>query len=122
MKWIFNIVFFIFGTLLFFSCTNHNEFDLFGEEVCDTTNITWEGTIADILQTNCVVCHGSVTSYNNVRHDSYEAVRVVVDDGRLRGVINHQSGFVPMPYERRQLPFCELLQINIWLDNGAPEN
>src|SRR6056297_3116944 len=72
MKWIFYIVLFC-GVFLFFSCTNHNEFDLYGEELCDTTNITWENTIADILDRNCVICHGPVTSYNNVRHDSYEA-------------------------------------------------
>jgi len=103
------------------SCANNNEFDLYGVVECDTIDITWESSIAEILQNNCVVCHGPETSYNNVRHDSYEAELIVVNDGRLRGVVNHHNGYVQMPFDRPQLPECELQKINIWLDNGAPE-
>jgi hypothetical protein len=47
---------------------------------------------------------------------------VVVNDGRLRGVINHLDGFSKMPKDRGKLPECELEILNKWLDNGAPEN
>ena len=103
------------------SCENNNEFDLYGDTQCDTTNITWESDISEILEINCVSCHGPVTSYRDVRHDSYSSELVVVNDGRLRGVVNHLPGFVQMPKDRPQLPECELMKINIWLDNGAPE-
>jgi hypothetical protein len=39
----------------------------------------------------------------------------------LRGVVNHLDGFSKMPKDRAKLPDCELKQINLWLDNGAPE-
>ncbi|MFC2089747.1 hypothetical protein ACFLT1_03145 [Bacteroidota bacterium] len=112
----------LIGIALFSNaCVNHNELELYAEPECDTINITWENTIADILERNCVVCHGAQTSYNDVRHDSYESELIVVKDGRLRGVVNYLPGYPKMPFQQPQLPECELKQINIWLDNGAPE-
>jgi hypothetical protein len=110
--------------VLFFSisCENNNELDLYGPSECDTIDLTWENTIKEILAENCVRCHGPDLSYNNVRHDSYETERIVVDDGRLRGVVNHLPGYTPMPFDRPKLPECDLKQINAWLDADAPEN
>ncbi|HAM11239.1 MAG: hypothetical protein A2X05_04755 [Bacteroidetes bacterium GWE2_41_25] len=104
------------------SCVNNNELDLYGIPDCDTTNVTWDSKISAIMQANCVTCHGEEVSYNGVRHDSYESEMVVVNDGRLRGVVNHLDGYVKMPKDRGKLPACELQLINTWLDNGAPEN
>lgn len=115
------IILIIGFAILSISCENNNEFDLYGEIECDTVNITWESTIAEILEINCVVCHGPSQSYNNVRHDSYTSEMVVVNDGRLRGVVNHLPGFSKMPKDRPQLSECDLKKINTWLDNGAPE-
>lgn len=109
-------------TSFFHSCKNNNEFDLYGVQGCDTTNITWNSKISAILNKNCVICHGEEVSYKGVRHDSYATEMVVVNDGRLRGVVNHLDGFVKMPKDRGMLPECELKLINMWLDNGAPEN
>lgn len=109
-------------TLIPQSCVNNNELDLYGIQKCDTTNITWNSKISEILKNNCVICHGEEVSYNGVRHDSYASEMVVVNDGRLRGVVNHLDGFSKMPKDRDMLPECELKLINMWLDNGAPEN
>lgn len=103
------------------SCVNNNEFDLYGIPDCDTTNVTWNSKISAILERNCVTCHGEEISYNGVRHDSYASEMIVVNDGRLRGVVNHRDGYAKMPKNRGKLPACELQLINIWLDNGAPE-
>lgn len=103
------------------SCVDNNELDLYGIPDCDTTNVTWNSKISVIMETNCVMCHGEDLSYNGVRHDSYESEMIVVRDGRLRGVVNHLNGYVKMPKDRSKLPECELLLINTWLDNGAPE-
>jgi len=108
-------------TLYTASCVNNNELDLYGVQDCDTTNVTWSFRISSIMEANCVICHGENLSYNGVRHDSYESEMIVVNDGRLRGVINHLNGYVKMPKDRGKLPACELLLINTWLGNGAPE-
>jgi hypothetical protein len=118
-------LFIILFCLLFLSslsCVNNNEADLYGVQECDTTNVTWDSKIEALLAKRCVECHGPVVAYNGVRHDSYEAEMIVVNDGRLRGVVNHLDGYSKMPKDRGKLPECELKLINIWLDNGAPEN
>jgi len=106
----------------FFSCTFHSEEELYGIEVCDTTVVTWEHPIREILATHCVECHNEDLNYNGVRHDVYELELIVVNDGRLNGVVNHLPGYPQMPYQRPKLPECELLLINTWLERGAPEN
>ena len=105
------------------SCENNNESDLYGEQECDTTNITWESKIADILAKNCVDCHDNgIGAVTNVRHGSYAEEKKIVDNGRLKGAINHLDGYSKMPKDRGMLPECELRLINKWIDNGAPEN
>ena len=116
---------FILAILLmyaFISCTFHSEEELYGFEECDTTLVTWEHPIQEILAKNCVECHNADLNYNGVRHDVYELELIVVNDGRLNGVVNHLPGYPQMPYQRPQLPECELRLINIWIERGAPEN
>jgi hypothetical protein len=103
------------------SCVNNNELDLYGTSECDLTNVTWNSKISAIMQANCVMCHNEEIHYNGVRHDNYASEMIVVNDGRLRGVVNHLNGYVQMPKDRPKLPKCELDLINIWIDNGAPE-
>ena len=98
----------VFVALVPLSCENNNELDLYGSTECDTTNITWNSKVSAILQKNCVECHGPVSPYLGVRHDSYSAEMVVVNDGRLRGVINHLDGFSKMPKD-----YLKLLKQNV---------
>jgi len=119
----------ILSTLMIFlsiaailSCVSNNEEDLYGIKPCDLTNIAWTSKISDIMQKNCVVCHGPDLAFSGIRTDTYGAILIIVEDGRLRGVVNHLAGYLKMPKDRDKLPECELNQINIWLDNGAPEN
>ena len=102
-------------------CVNNSEEELYGVRFCDTTNITWESKISQILKDNCVMCHNAGLNYRNVRHDTYIEELKNVQSGRLRGAVNHLDGFVPMPYQRGKLPDCELQLINLWIDKGAPE-
>jgi len=116
------LVIIMFFSLVPISCENNNEVALYGDQKCDTTNVTWDSKVAAILNKNCVMCHGEEIAYKGVRHDTYENEMIVVNDGRLNGVINHLDGFVKMPKDRGKLPECELLIINIWIKNGAPRN
>lgn len=103
------------------SCVNNNESDLYGVVPCDIKDITWNSKISAIMKANCVICHNEEIHYNGVRHDNYASEMIVVNDRRLRGVVNHLKGYAKMPKDRGKLPACELLLINTWLDNGAPE-
>lgn len=103
------------------SCENNNELDLYGVQVCDTTNITWDSKISALLQEKCVRCHNANLNYNGVRHDTYQEELKVVYDGRLKNAINH-TGKYKMPKNQGKLPDCELKILNLWIENGAPEN
>ncbi len=110
-----------FLALFPFSCENNNELDLYGVQNCDTTNITWDSKIAAIMNDNCVECHGEELSYNRVRHDSYSSELVVVNDGRLKRVINDKDPATRMPKNKKALDNCKLMLINLWIEKGAPE-
>ena len=117
------LLLFVVSALCFIpsGCENNNEEELYGLQICDTINITWESKISKILQTNCVECHNSAFNYRNIRHDTYAEELKVIQSGRLRGAVNHTVGFIPMPFNRNKLRACEVQQINLWLDNGYPE-
>ena len=115
------VVLFALFIYVFSSCTFHSEEELYGIVPCDTTLISWDYPIREILEKNCVPCHNAELHYNGVRHDVYELELIVVNDGRLNGVVNHLPGFPQMPYQLAQLPECERLLINMWIERGAPK-
>lgn len=112
----------VFLASVFSSCAFNSEEELYGIVECDTTIITWEYPIKEVMEKNCVPCHNADLHYNGVRHDVYQLELIVVNDGRLNGVVNHLPGYPQMPYQLPQLPECERLLINTWIERGAPEN
>ncbi|MFP4469222.1 MAG: hypothetical protein ACLFPE_00980 [Bacteroidales bacterium] len=105
------------------SCYYDNEEYLYPDPVsCDTTNVTYTGTVVPILEASCYSCHNSVTQQGGVIVDNYDDLSVSIDNGSFRGAINHMEGFSPMPQAGNQLPECDLTKINLWLDRGAPNN
>ena len=89
---------------------------------CDTVDVSYSGTIEPMLETYCVGCHNSSLANGGVDLSSYQGVRTVAMDGRLRGVSLWLSGYPMMPQGGDQLPDCELDQIISWIDAGAPNN
>jgi hypothetical protein len=89
---------------------------------CDTSNITYSGTIAPIIQTNCLGCHSSVGGGGGIFLNSYSSVKGQVDNGRLWGAINWQPGFYQMPNSGAKLSDCDISKIRIWIQQGAPNN
>lgn len=113
----------LLGVVFIQSCASDSEEDLYpstGE--CDTSNVTYSGTVAPIINDNCISCHGSDFPQGGVILDNYDDLKTYVDNGRFWGAINHDDGFSPMPQNLPQLPQCELDQIRAWIDNGAPNN
>ena len=87
---------------------------------CDTTSVKYSTTIVPILTTNCTGCHGTS---GGVTLTNYAGVKTVVTDGRLWNSINHLSGATKsMPNSTTKLSACNLRQIKIWIDAGAPQN
>jgi len=89
---------------------------------CDTTNVTYSGTVAVILDGNCVSCHNNGFAQGSVVLDNYDDLKVVVDNGRFWGAINHEEGYSPMPQNLPKLKECDLSKIRVWIDDGAANN
>lgn len=102
------------------ACYYDNEEELYPQQAaCDTTNVGYAATISIIMENNCNTCHGSDFPQANVITDNYTDLKVIADNGRLWGAVNHENGYSPMPNNLPKLSDCNLSKIRIWLDNGA---
>jgi mono/diheme cytochrome c family protein len=89
---------------------------------CDTTNVTYSGTISAIMAGNCNSCHGESAPQAGIKTDNYTDLKTIADNEKLWGVVNHLSGYSPMPKDRPKLSDCDLNKIRIWIDGGALNN
>jgi hypothetical protein len=100
----------------------NNEEELYPSEMCDTTNVTYHSTIAPIIEQFCFECHDDAAVISGIPLEGYANLKAKVVDGRLVGAIRHDVGFSPMPKDRPSLPECDILKIEKWISNGAPDN
>jgi len=90
---------------------------------CDSTNITYSGKVRSILQTHCLGCHtGSTAAGGFIPLETYQAVKDQVDFGALPAVIEHATGYSPMPKNSAKLSDCKITVIRKWIEAGAPNN
>ena len=116
------IILIILTGISYFSCESKNEEDLFGKEECDTINVTFSADFLPILESICYDCHSQASLIAPYLLEGYDNLKIMVDNGRLQGALNHRQGYSPMPKFRDKLPDCDLTKINIWIDDGAPNN
>jgi hypothetical protein len=88
---------------------------------CDTNSHTYSGTIAPMLQTNCVGCHNSSSAPGGSLAD-YNSVKATAQSGKLYGSIAHLSGSVAMPQGGAMLEDCKITQVRKWIEAGMPNN
>lgn len=115
----------IIGIAMHFSaCTFDNEEELFADAICDTTEVSYKDAVVPILQTSCLACHSTANAPNfgSIDLEGYDDVSIYVDNGRLWGSINHDSGFLAMPLNGSKLPDCNLSIIKAWIEQGALDN
>lgn len=89
---------------------------------CDTNSYTFSTSIQPLISTNCEGCHNVTLASGGVRLDNFTSVKAVADDGRLFGVISHQTGYPAMPQGGNKLSECSITQVKKWIDSGAPDN
>jgi len=89
---------------------------------CDTINVTYNASVAPVLKSYCVGCHGTVSPSAGVDLSTYAGVKVQADNGRLLGSITHAVGYKPMPSSTSKLGLCEINQIQVWITKGTLNN
>lgn len=106
--------------LLLPGCYYDNEEELYPDTFCDTSAVTWSGTIEPMVQGNCAIpgCH--VPGAQSPALTSYSAVKAIADEGKLLGVVVAGSPYFMPPSGK--LPACDQNKVQTWLDAGAPQN
>jgi hypothetical protein len=123
-KFILVMVLGIVTVAIFNSCYYDKEDFLYPQRTnqqgnCDTTNVTYSGTVKPIFDNNCKGCHGSGTPYN---YDGYAQLSsyFAANSQKFLDNINY-AGAQPMPPSGK-LNDCYLKQIRIWIQAGYPNN
>ncbi|MHC1775063.1 MAG: hypothetical protein AB9834_06560 [Lentimicrobium sp.] len=120
-----NLLVFALSAFMVTSCYYDNEEYLYPElpgGQCDTTGITYSGFVAPLMASNCNSCHSEASPSGNVITSTYAGLKTAVNSGVFRKAINHESGASAMPQGGNKLPSCELLKIDAWINQGAPQN
>lgn len=122
---IINLVAFSVFLLIFVSCYYDSEEALYPQlsTSCDTTNVTYSGTIVSVLNNNCYSCHSNNTAAsfgNNIRLENYADVVANID--RVVGSVKHNTGFSAMPKNGGSIKSCSIDQLDIWFRKGMPNN
>ena len=109
-----------FGALLLLGgCYYDAEEVLYPGSFCDTANVSYSGSVKGIIETNCAVsgCHVPAgTGPGNFA--LYSDVKARVDNGLFRSLVLVNQSMPP----NIPLGDCELEQLSIWVNAGAPEN
>ena len=90
---------------------------------CDTTNVTYSGTIAPMIKNNCLACHSNAAAPSaggNIAIENY--ADVVAKQQNITGAIKHTGTYSPMPKNGAMLKSCLLTQWDIWIKKGMPNN
>jgi hypothetical protein len=107
----------------FNACYYDNVEDLYPTQGdCDTTAISYTTDVWPIINANCTSCHSGSAASGNVRLENYSQIKATGENGRLLGVIKHESGWSPMPKDGAKLSDCNISTIEAWINQGYPEN
>ena len=118
------LVFFLFAIVII-SCYYDSEENLYPviTNNCDTTSVTFAGSIAPLLQNNCLTCHSNnnaASQGGNIRLQNY--ADIYTKKTVILASINRMTGALPMPKGTAKLNICLIRQAEIWINNGAPNN
>jgi hypothetical protein len=85
---------------------------------CDTTNVTYAGSVLSIINESCYPCHGNSTySISGFNLQDTSVFRAQINSGQIVRSITYQSH--PMP-QSSQLPSCQITILKKWINSGAP--
>jgi mono/diheme cytochrome c family protein len=104
--------------LSFNGCTYNKEDQLYALD-CDTTSVTYNKDIREIMEVSCINCHGADADVlgAGLKTDSYEAVKALADD-ILASVIRENN---PMPKNAPRLSSCKINLLRAWINQGKPQ-
>lgn len=89
---------------------------------CDTTAVTYSGSLVPLLTTGCVACHSGASPDGGVDLTSHANVTSAVSYSNLMASIRQDPGAVAMPPAGSALNDCEVRLFEMWIEDGMPNN
>ena len=89
---------------------------------CDTTAVTYSGSLVPLLTTGCVTCHSGTSPDGGVDLTTHANVTGAVSYSNLMASIRQESGAAAMPPAGSALNDCEVRLFEIWIQEGMPNN
>ena len=107
-------------SLFFVSCYYDNAEALYPtlNTSCDTTNVTYSGTLVPILNDNCTGCHSGPNPSGSISLTSLAGLQVQASSGLLMNSLKGTG--VPIMPPSGSLPPCKIEQFQIWIRIGMP--
>ena len=110
--------------LLVHACYYDNEQDLYpaggGGRGCDTLNLSFQTHVLPIMSNKCQSCHGSVSPSGNLSLMTHAQIKAA--EVKVRDRINRPSGDPLLMPTTGKLPICQIRQLELWYNQGAPNN
>jgi hypothetical protein len=111
-------------TLAVSGCYEDNEQDLYINipTTGGTTQVSFKQDIQPIFNNSCTSgCHSGTSPSANISLDSYNGI-YAAPILRIRGSIQHDPGYSPMPKNAPSLSADNLAIIDKWINQGFPNN
>mgnify|MGYP001552386846 CR=1 FL=1 len=91
------------------------------EASCDTVDVRFSTHVQPLITNFCQSCHNSSLSSGGVQLETHSQIRDVAVNGRLISVLR---GIAPYPNMRPSgaLDECQIRGVEIWVEDGAPNN
>jgi hypothetical protein len=89
---------------------------------CDSVKGVFAAEVEPLINLQCRSCHNNGFSSGGINLEGYENVKLVILNGKLLEAIKHESGVSPMPQGRTKLSDCEIKMVELWKNDGAPNN
>ena len=106
------------------SCYYDKESELYPPPPCSTTDVKYSTVVKPIVDANCnsAGCHSGTNPGDGYDFTTYSGLQKAALDGTLLGSLEQRSGYSAMPKNGSKLPDCQINQIRIWVNDGAPNN
>jgi hypothetical protein len=91
---------------------------------CDTMDVSFSGSIRTLINNTCYPCHNNDIKQGLVNLSDYDKIKYEVDSGLLLRSVEREPGdtVIPMPYLQSKFDDCKIRLLQIWIDDGAPNN
>lgn len=94
------------------------------DQLCDSTDISFSAHIFPIFSDNCIGCHSGSTPQAGLSLSNYAEISATAlrsDDPIINSLLGN-APFSLMPFGQDPLEDCQINMIQLWINDGAPNN